>query len=64
MKNVLLLGCPSLEWKIVSAAKRLRKFFQVREQTVSFFLILFYFIWLSFGCLCMGLLTRFVANVR
>lgn len=34
LKNVAIFGCPSLERKSVFAAKRLRKFFQVQEDTV------------------------------
>jgi len=35
LKKVALFGCPSLTKKNVFAAKRLRKFFEIQENTVS-----------------------------
>jgi hypothetical protein len=48
LKKIALFGCPSLEKKNVFAAKRLRKFFEIQENTVSQFPIAFHLISLAF----------------
>jgi hypothetical protein len=44
LKKIALFGCPSLEKKNVFAAKKLRKFFEIQENTVSQFPITFHLI--------------------